>query len=492
MRKARFEVLMRTLAVGSLAVALLMSAGRGALSAQNKTQRYCNPLPIPAYPIQTASGRDMRSMADPTVIRAGGKWYLYPSNGLAWWSSDLVNWHYQPMTLPGVKGVVWAPTVMEHNGSFYLTANGLGLYGAEDPLGPWQLLGDFRDEEGKVYQPFDPMLFRDGDGRVYFYFAGGAATGIFGVELDPKDLTRFLGKRRHLFAYEPAHKWESAGDLNELTETSWIEGPWMTRQGGRYYLQYSAPGTEWKTYAVGLYEGESPLGPFRYDPRSPLLVDRKGLLNGSAHHSVVEGPNGTHWVIYHVLYRNRYRFERRLAMDPVGFDEQGRMIMRGPSETPQWAPGVKAKPWVDNDSGSIVLSLNKPVQSSSSYSGRAPEYGVDNNARTWWQAADGDKGPYLEIDLMQDFTVDSTRILWSDEGLDLKKGVRPAPYQYTISVSPDGKSYSTVVDKMKNTEDMNIQFDEIPPVRARRVRLTISGVPAGMPVGVLELTVFGK
>ncbi len=168
------------------------------------------------------------------------------------------------------------------------------------------------------------------------------------------------------------------------------------------------------------------------------------------------------------------------------------MIMRGPSETPQWAPGVKTKPWIDNDSGSIVLSLDKPVQSSSSYSGRGPEYGVDDNVRTWWQAAVGDKEPYLEVDLMQDFTVDSTRILWSDAGLDLKKGVRPGPYQYSISVSPDGKTYSTVLDKTKNNEDMNIQFDEIPPIRARRVRLTISGAPAGMPVGVLELTVFGK
>jgi beta-xylosidase len=214
--------------------------------------RYCNPLPIPDYPMQFSSGRDLRSMADPTMFRYKDKWYLYPSNGMAWWSSDMVNWRYQRVEIPGTRGVIWAPTVMEHNGNFYLTANDLGLYRAKEPLGPWELVGPFRDEDGKVFRPFDPMLFRDADGRVYFYFAGGAAAGVFGVELDSKDLTRFAGRRTHFFAYDPAHKWESAGDLNEVTATSWIEGPWMTAHGGRYYLQYSAPGTEFKTYAVGL------------------------------------------------------------------------------------------------------------------------------------------------------------------------------------------------------------------------------------------------
>jgi hypothetical protein len=46
-------------------------------------------------------------------------------------------------------------------------------------------------------------------------------------------------------------------------------------------------------------------------------------------------------------------------MDPVGFDENGNMFIKGPSETPQWAPGVKARPWKDNDSGSFPPSEDK-------------------------------------------------------------------------------------------------------------------------------------
>ena len=80
----------------------------------NSARRYCNPLPLPGYPLHVnadGKGIDFQTTADPTVIQFKGKWYLFPSNGMAWVSADLVNWEYHPVTLPGIKGVFWAPTV---------------------------------------------------------------------------------------------------------------------------------------------------------------------------------------------------------------------------------------------------------------------------------------------------------------------------------------------------------------------------------------------
>ena len=34
--------------------------------------------------------------------------------------------------------------------------------------------------------------FVDEDDRVYLYYAGGSTAGVYGVELDPKDLRKFL------------------------------------------------------------------------------------------------------------------------------------------------------------------------------------------------------------------------------------------------------------------------------------------------------------
>ena len=69
-------------------------------------------------------------------------------------------------------------------------------------------------------------------------------------------------------------------------------------------------------------------------------------------------------------------------MDPVGFDENGNMFIKGPSETPQWAPGVKARPWKDNDSGLFPLSEDKNCTVSSEAPGRNAPYAVDNDNRT--------------------------------------------------------------------------------------------------------------
>ncbi len=63
---------------------------------------------------------------------------------------------------------------------------------------------------------------------------------------------------------------------------------------------------------------------------------------------------------------------------------------------------------------------------------------------------------------------------------------------YKIEVSADGHNFTTVVDKTDNRRDNAVEFDEIPPLEGRYVRLTITGWPANLPIGVLEFTVFGR
>lgn len=51
----------------------------------------------------------------------------------------------------------------------------------------------------------------------------------------------------------------------------------MTAHQGKYYLQYAAPGTEWKSYADGTYVSDSPSGPFTYMENSPVSYKPTGL-----------------------------------------------------------------------------------------------------------------------------------------------------------------------------------------------------------------------
>ena len=41
------------------------------------------------------------------------------------------------------------------------------MFRSPDPQGPWQYIGDFKDEKGNKILRFDPMAFVDDDRRVY-------------------------------------------------------------------------------------------------------------------------------------------------------------------------------------------------------------------------------------------------------------------------------------------------------------------------------------
>jgi hypothetical protein len=414
---------------------------------------------------------------------------------MVWTSNDLVNWkHEEVIPPPGIP--VDAPAAFQLGDFVYLTGNDIGFLRSRSPLGPWEYIGDFKDDSGKAIKVFDPMVFQDDDGRVYLYYSGRSTKGIYGVELDRKDPTKFLAAPTHFFQFNSAHTWERFGSANSYSEVSWIEAPWMTKRNGTYYLQYSASGTYWTTYAVGVYTGKHPLGPFTYDSSSPILVDHKGLINGTGHHCIIQAPDGSTWALYTVLLRNWNRHpgtDRRVGMDPVGFDSHGSMFIKGPTETPQWAPGVKASPWTGNDSGSIPLSIDASYTVSSEGPGRNAPYAFDNNARTWWEPAATDSRPWLTLDLGdataedpdQQFLINSSRILFS------YSGSHPEPYRYKIEISKDGKNFQAVVDKTTNSTFSTVAFDEIAPITGRYVRLTLTGWQQGTVPGVAEFTVFG-
>ena len=56
----------------------------------------------------------------------------------------------------------------------------------------------------------------------------------------------------------------------------------------------------------------------------------------------------------------------------------------------------------------------------------------------------------------------------------------------------DGKTYVTALDQTMNTLSRNTIFEEMPPVKCRFVRLTMTNWPRTTPLGIIEFTTFGK
>ncbi len=472
----------------------------------NINQTYCNPLPLPDYPRggrsykKEKSGgwfhkkrRDFRETADPSVLYYNEKWYLYPTCGLLYISEDFIHWKYCSVIIEGFKrNRLSAPTILHYNDSFFITGNRMDLFQSRDPAGPFKLMGPMKDPKGDpIERWYDPMLFADDDGAVYAYWGLGGP-GIFGAQLDPQDLSQMIAEPKKLFAYNPEHKWERYGDLNENIFWSSVEGAWMFKHNNTYYLTYAAPGTELKTYAMGCYVSDKALGPFTYQKKNPILRDTHGLVHGPGHGCIVKGPKNTICACYTCLARTLNDFERRTGMDPAGIDKDGNLYVKGATETPQWAPGLSEHPEESNDAGLLPVSVNKIVHASSEKEGREPACAVDNNMRTWWESDPSDSKPWIEIHFEVKYTISGIRIMWAELGLDYDAGAGPGPVKYKILAwDDDKKTWNIVLNKEDNQIDLPIDYQTFKEVQTNKVRLEIIGTPEGIHTGIVNFTVFG-
>ena len=99
-----------------------------------------------------------------------------------------------------------------------------------------------------------------------------------------------------------------------------IEGSWMTKHNGKYYLQYGAPGTEFRGYADGVIVGDHPLGPFT--PQSdPLSFKPGGFARGAGHGSTFQDNQKNWWHVSTMSISVKNNFERRIGIWPAGFDK---------------------------------------------------------------------------------------------------------------------------------------------------------------------------
>ena len=166
---------------------------------------YCNPININyRYQFNADQRKNRiaicREAADPSMISFKGRYYIFASMTLGVWvSDDLAKWdnHKLPAELPLYD---YAPDVRVMGDYVYFCASKKGekcdRYRTKDILnGPYEKI------EG-TFDYWDPNLFVDDDGRVYFYWGCSNDTPILGVELDPETMNP-KGEQKELISANP-------------------------------------------------------------------------------------------------------------------------------------------------------------------------------------------------------------------------------------------------------------------------------------------------
>jgi xylan 1,4-beta-xylosidase len=284
---------------------------------------------------------------DPSICRTGEDYYLVTSTfeyfpGLPiFHSCDLIHWQQighvldrpSQLDLDGIRpsGGLYAPTIRHSNGTFYVantlvdgkTGSGNFIVTATRPQGPWSEPCWLEDAEG-----FDPSLFFDNDGRIWFTAnrlkEEGYYSGHTEVYLSEIDITRMklVGEKMVL--------WDGA-----VKGAVWAEAAHIYRFNDYYYLLVAEGGTA-HHHAVTIARSKCITGPYESNRGNPILTHRHlGLdypIVGTGHADLVETQNGELWLVllamrpYGGYY---YNLGRETFLVPVRWEDDWLIVSPG-------------------------------------------------------------------------------------------------------------------------------------------------------------------
>jgi xylan 1,4-beta-xylosidase len=321
---------------------------------------------------------------DPSICRVGDDYFLVTSTfeyfpGLPLFHSrDLVHWQQighvlnRPSQLPldGIRpsAGLYAPTIRHSNGTFYVintlvdgkAKSGNFIVTTNDPAGSWSEPHWLEPAPG-----FDPSLFFDEDGRVWYTGTRQKVNGdyeghteIWLQELDRQSM-RLVGEVYVL--------WDGA-----VKGAVWAEAPHIYKVEGRYYLFIAEGGTA-HHHAVSVARSDAITGPYEANRGNPILTHRHlGLdypIVGTGHADLVETQTGEWWMVLLAMrpYGGYfYNLGRETFLAPVRWEDGWPIVSPGTGrvESSYPIPNLAEKSWPrvpardDFDSPALALHWN--------------------------------------------------------------------------------------------------------------------------------------
>jgi arabinan endo-1,5-alpha-L-arabinosidase len=309
------------------------------------------PAPAPArHAVSYANPVLDADFPDPMVLRAAdGTYYAYgtQTKRAGQWvniqlaqSRDLVHWQWLGDALPAKPAWAtktqdfWAPHVVRDGRRYILFYSAkpdtsderhglcLAVAVAPSPRGPFRDVG--RPVEcGEGFVNIDPMAFADpATGKHWLYWGSG---------FQPIKVRELAAD---WMAFAPGSTAKPLVWPNPVKDAFpvLVEGSWMLRHGGWYYLFYSGDNCcgPKANYAVMVARSKAATGPFETLEQATgkahsIIVEKRGKWIAPGHNSIVTDRAGRDWIVYHAVDAGRPRenpgdeinTRRILLIDPI-------------------------------------------------------------------------------------------------------------------------------------------------------------------------------
>ena len=317
---------------------LIFAVAIGAAAQKNvkvaaKTTTYNNPVIAGDYP-------------DPSVIRVGADYYATATSS-EWspefqilHSRDLVNWNIVGDVFPKrptwSAGNYWAPEIWQDNGKFYV------FYVGRKKDGPLciasataaKATGPYTDHGALICQEagsIDASAIRDENGKLFVVWkedgnSVNKPTLIWAQQFDDKTY-KLIGEKQEILRND-RNTWEA----------QLVEGPYILRRDGWFYLFYSGAAccTKDCNYALGVARSRTLLGNYEKNPANPILKGNEDW-RCPGHGSIVTDEQDRTFLLYHAYdARDTVFVGRQALLDEVRFTDDNWATIndgRGPSKS---------------------------------------------------------------------------------------------------------------------------------------------------------------
>jgi beta-xylosidase len=272
--------------------------------------------------------------ADPSPIVHKGTLYLYTGHDVAteqdtnykmsdWHvfsTTDMTTWKdhgalLSPSTFSWATGDAYAAQCIERKGKFYwfvstfhkkddVSGGGaaIGVAVSDSPTGPFKdaigkalVINEMTTDMKYAWDDIDPTVFVDDDGQAYMFWGNGSC--------------KWVKLKKNMI--------EIDGPITTFKPKNYIEGPWVYKRKGLYYLVYASAGT--KPEMIEYCTAKNPAGPWMYQG-----IIQENVTNSFTTHPGIIDYKGKSYFFYHngsLPTGGSYR--RSVCVDYMYYNEDG-------------------------------------------------------------------------------------------------------------------------------------------------------------------------
>ena len=249
------------------------------------------------------------SGADPWVYRKDDYYYYVRSvgNGIQIYKTTKLNKLQQSggkVVYRNGSSSIWAPELHYYNGRWYIyaaivygsNASSRRMYVLEskssDPLGSYTMIGELSTSGWAI----DGTLM-EYSGKLYFIWSGwpGGVNGRQNLYIARMSSPKKISGSRVLIS-SASQGWETLNNDPYVNE-----GPEVLKHNGKVFIIYSANGSWYKNYCLGMLtlSGSNPLSASAWKKSGPVFSSGNGVY-GPGHASFVKSPDRKEdWIVYH-------------------------------------------------------------------------------------------------------------------------------------------------------------------------------------------------